>query len=136
MALSAVYKEIAFRDRTVDVWYLCFWVSTYQFLVSFAFVPLLGVPFLTACAGGSEVYSFIRLQPSRWLFLLDFTALSKRPLLAVPIVSTRCHGSAANKALGNHAMTEEKRGALGHTVNRGAQKLPRPLSVSSGPEKS
>ena len=47
MALSAVYKEIAFRDRTVDVWYLCFWVSTYQFLVSFAFVPMLGVPFLS-----------------------------------------------------------------------------------------
>ena len=31
MALSAVYKEIAFKDQTVDVWYLCFWVSTYQF---------------------------------------------------------------------------------------------------------
>ena len=45
MALSAVYKEIAFREQTVDVWYLCFWVSTYQFLVSFAFMPLLGLPF-------------------------------------------------------------------------------------------
>ena len=47
MALSAVYKEIAFKNQTVDVWYLCFWVSLYQFLVSFAFVPLLGVPYIS-----------------------------------------------------------------------------------------
>jgi drug/metabolite transporter (DMT)-like permease len=47
MALSAVYKEIAFKDQTVDVWYLCFWVSMYQFLISFLFVPLLGVPFIS-----------------------------------------------------------------------------------------
>ena len=47
MAMSAVYKEIAFKNQTVDVWYLCFWVSFYQFLVSFAFVPLLGVPFIS-----------------------------------------------------------------------------------------
>ena len=50
MALSAVYKEIAFNDQTVDVWYLCFWVSLYQFLISFMFVPLLGIPFISGSA--------------------------------------------------------------------------------------
>ena len=50
MALSATYKEIAFKDQTVDVWYLCFWVSLYQFLVSFVFIPLLGLPFISGSA--------------------------------------------------------------------------------------
>merc|ERR1711865_529406 len=55
MALSAVYKEIAFKDQTVDVWYLCFWVSTYQFFVSFLFVPLLGVPFISGEANPPSI---------------------------------------------------------------------------------
>lgn len=50
MALSAVYKETAFKDETVNVWYLNQWVSVYQFLISFVFVPLLAVPFI----GGSD----------------------------------------------------------------------------------
>ena len=41
MALSAVYKEIAFKSgEQVNVWYLCQWVSIYQFLISWLFMPL------------------------------------------------------------------------------------------------
>ena len=50
MALSGVYKEMAFKKQPVDVWYLSQWVAIYQFLISFVFVPLLVVPFI----GGTE----------------------------------------------------------------------------------
>jgi drug/metabolite transporter (DMT)-like permease len=51
MALSAVYKESVFRARKpLNVWYLCYWVSFYQFFVSFLFVPFLAVPFI----GGND----------------------------------------------------------------------------------
>lgn len=63
MALSAVYKEVAFKEKTVDVWYLCWFVSTYQFLVSFVFVPLLSVPFVS----GSENPPPIARLPGQFL---------------------------------------------------------------------
>ena len=45
MALSAVYKEIAFKSgEQVNVWYLCQWVSIYQFLISWLFMPLTVLP--------------------------------------------------------------------------------------------
>jgi len=44
MAFSAVYKEWAFKNETVNVFYLTFYVSVYQFLISFLFMPVLGLP--------------------------------------------------------------------------------------------
>merc|ERR1711871_717417 len=44
MACSAVYKEKNFNDVILDVWYLTQWVSIYQFLVSFLFMPALLMP--------------------------------------------------------------------------------------------
>ena len=44
MALSAVYKEIAFKDVQVNVWYLCQWVSIYQFLLSWLYLPITVLP--------------------------------------------------------------------------------------------
>jgi hypothetical protein len=45
MALSAVYKEIAFKSgEQVNVWYLCQWVSIYQFLISWLFMPITVLP--------------------------------------------------------------------------------------------
>lgn len=44
MAMSAVYKEKNFQERELDVWYLTQWVSIFQFLISFLFVPLLCLP--------------------------------------------------------------------------------------------
>lgn len=44
MGLSAVYKEIAFKDVHVNVWYLCQWVSIYQFLLSWLYLPLTVLP--------------------------------------------------------------------------------------------
>lgn len=44
MAMSACYKERNFQDDEIDVWYLSQWVSVFQFLISFIFVPLLCLP--------------------------------------------------------------------------------------------
>eukprot|EP00929_Paragymnodinium_shiwhaense_P001511 TRINITY_DN101744_c0_g1_i1.p1 TRINITY_DN101744_c0_g1~~TRINITY_DN101744_c0_g1_i1.p1 ORF type:complete len:456 (-),score=90.71 TRINITY_DN101744_c0_g1_i1:53-1420(-) len=44
MAMSACYKESTFDDETLDVWYLTQWVSIFQFLVSFLYMPLLVLP--------------------------------------------------------------------------------------------
>ena len=64
MALSAVYKERAFQGRrTVNVWYLCFWVSWYQFLVSFLFIPFLALPFI----GGSSTPTPLSELPKQFL---------------------------------------------------------------------
>lgn len=44
MACSSCYKEGAFDGQALDVWYLTQWVSIYQFLVSFLYMPLLVLP--------------------------------------------------------------------------------------------
>jgi len=44
MAMSACYKEGNFQEQELDVWYLTQWVSIFQFLISFLFVPLLCLP--------------------------------------------------------------------------------------------
>ena len=63
MALSAVYKEHAFQGRrSVNVWYLCFWVSFYQFLVSFLFIPFLALPFI----GGSDTATPLSELPKQF----------------------------------------------------------------------
>lgn len=44
MAFSAVFKEVLFvGSKSVDVWYLCMWVSLYQFVITFLFIPLLAI---------------------------------------------------------------------------------------------
>ena len=49
--------------RTVNVWYLCFWVSWYQFLVSFLFIPFLALPFI----GGSSTPTPLSELPKQFL---------------------------------------------------------------------
>jgi len=44
MATSSCYKEATFEDVHLDVWYLTQWVSIWQFVVSFAYMPLLVMP--------------------------------------------------------------------------------------------
>jgi hypothetical protein len=44
MAMSACYKESKFEERQLDVWYLTQWVSIFQFLVSFTYMPLQMLP--------------------------------------------------------------------------------------------
>eukprot|EP00928_Gymnodinium_smaydae_P061049 TRINITY_DN4509_c0_g3_i2.p1 TRINITY_DN4509_c0_g3~~TRINITY_DN4509_c0_g3_i2.p1 ORF type:complete len:431 (+),score=84.43 TRINITY_DN4509_c0_g3_i2:165-1295(+) len=44
MAMSACYKESKFDKAQLDVWYLTQWVSIFQFLVSFVYMPLLVLP--------------------------------------------------------------------------------------------
>lgn len=44
MAMSACYKESKFEEVKLDVWYLTQWVSIFQFLVSFLYMPLLVLP--------------------------------------------------------------------------------------------
>ncbi|CAK0805423.1 unnamed protein product, partial [Prorocentrum cordatum] len=44
MATSACYKEATFEENTLDVWYLTQWVSIFQFLISFLYMPLLILP--------------------------------------------------------------------------------------------
>ncbi|CAE8630246.1 unnamed protein product [Polarella glacialis] len=44
MAMSSCYKEATFEQRHLDVWYLTQWVSVFQFLVSFLYMPLLVLP--------------------------------------------------------------------------------------------
>lgn len=44
MAVSSCYKESQFEEKHLDVWYLTQWVSIYQFLVSFLYMPLLILP--------------------------------------------------------------------------------------------
>ena len=64
MALSAVYKEKAFAGRrSVNVWYLCFWVAFYQFLVSFLFIPFLALPFI----GGSSTATPLSELPQQFM---------------------------------------------------------------------
>eukprot|EP00741_Cyanophora_paradoxa_P010705 tig00020538_g10347.t1 len=45
-ALSNVYKEFAFKDQNMDIYYLTFWVSTWQFFLGFLFAPLQSSPYL------------------------------------------------------------------------------------------
>ena len=40
IALSAVYKEIAFRKADLDIWIVNFWVSLFQFSVGLLYAPL------------------------------------------------------------------------------------------------
>mmetsp|Transcript_64185 Transcript_64185/g.139454 ORF Transcript_64185/g.139454 Transcript_64185/m.139454 type:complete len:431 (-) Transcript_64185:462-1754(-) len=44
MAMSSCYKEGNFQEQELDVWYLTQWVSIFQFLISFVFMPLLCLP--------------------------------------------------------------------------------------------
>jgi len=44
MACSTNYKERNFAEATLDVWYLTQWVSVYQFIVSFLYMPFLALP--------------------------------------------------------------------------------------------
>lgn len=44
MAASSCYKQKHFREQEFDVWYLTQWVSIFQFLISFALIPLLCLP--------------------------------------------------------------------------------------------
>ena len=43
MALSAVYKQIAFESVDLDVWWLNGWVSIFQFVVGLTYAPLAAV---------------------------------------------------------------------------------------------
>lgn len=74
MAASGVYKEVAFREQTVDVWYLSQWVAIYQFLFSFVFIPLLAVPFIGGSENGTafdEMWPEFRDGCLCWLTILD-----------------------------------------------------------------
>ncbi|CAJ1337242.1 unnamed protein product [Effrenium voratum] len=53
MAASSCYKEATFEDNHLDVWYLTQWVSIWQFLVSFAYMPLLVLPGFSSREGMS-----------------------------------------------------------------------------------
>lgn len=44
MAMSSCFKEATFEENQLDVWYLTQWVSIWQFVVSFAYMPLLTLP--------------------------------------------------------------------------------------------
>mmetsp|Transcript_3260 Transcript_3260/g.8582 ORF Transcript_3260/g.8582 Transcript_3260/m.8582 type:complete len:491 (+) Transcript_3260:3-1475(+) len=44
MAMSSCYKEGNFQEQELDVWYLTQWVSIFQFLISFLFIPFLCLP--------------------------------------------------------------------------------------------
>ncbi|CAK9000189.1 Crt homolog 1 (Chloroquine resistance transporter paralog 1) (DdCRTp1) [Durusdinium trenchii] len=44
MAASSCYKEATFENIHLDVWYLTQWVSIWQFVVSFVYMPLLVLP--------------------------------------------------------------------------------------------
>jgi hypothetical protein len=43
MALSAVYKQIAFESVDLDVWWLNGWVAVFQFVVGLTYAPLAAV---------------------------------------------------------------------------------------------
>ena len=51
MACSLVYKELAFNDALLDVWYLTQYVSIFQFLWGFVFCPLLVLPGFSSAEG-------------------------------------------------------------------------------------
>eukprot|EP00750_Incisomonas_marina_P030117 INCI7278.1.p1 GENE.INCI7278.1~~INCI7278.1.p1 ORF type:complete len:431 (-),score=48.87 INCI7278.1:634-1926(-) len=73
MAASCVYKESIFRKRTIDVWYMANWISIYQFLISFIFVPLLVVPFIGGTETGitfPEIWTSFRDGALCWLEIL------------------------------------------------------------------
>jgi len=53
MAMSACYKEGTFDDEQLDVWYLTQWVSIFQFLVSFLYMPCLVLPGFGSAKGMS-----------------------------------------------------------------------------------
>lgn len=52
MACSAVYKERSFSKARLDVWYLTQWVSIYQFLVTFLFLPIMILPIFGDASSG------------------------------------------------------------------------------------
>ena len=56
-------RSVHFKAATVNVWYLCFWVSWYQFLVSFLFIPFLALPFI----GGSSTPTPLSALPQQFL---------------------------------------------------------------------
>ena len=91
----------------LDVWYLCQWVSIYQFILSFAFVPLL--PYIGASKPLSELpYQFYKGllcfagedgcggKGTMWL-LLGYTALNFI-FNAIGLMLTK-HGSAVLRAI-------------------------------------
>lgn len=44
--MSQIWKEIAFKDRELDVNYMQYWVAVFQVIVGFAIAPLNALPFL------------------------------------------------------------------------------------------
>ena len=53
MAASSCYKEATFENHHLDVWYLTQWVSIWQFLISFIYMPLLVLPGFSSKQGMS-----------------------------------------------------------------------------------
>lgn len=53
MAASSCYKESTFENHHLDVWYLTQWVSIWQFLISFIYMPLLVLPGFSSKQGMS-----------------------------------------------------------------------------------
>lgn len=45
-ALSQIWKEIAFKDRELDVNYMQYWVAVFQVIVGFVIAPLNALPIL------------------------------------------------------------------------------------------
>ena len=55
MAASAIYKELSFQDTVIHVYYLTQWVSLWQLLFGFLFMPLLTIPGFGSAGGASMV---------------------------------------------------------------------------------
>jgi len=68
MAMSSVYKELAFRNEKIDVLYLTQWVSIFQLLIGFLLAPLQALPgFGTPGTGFPNVP--YQLKEGVWCFL-------------------------------------------------------------------
>ena len=63
MACSAIYKEYGFRNANLNVWWLTQWVSFYQFIIGFLFIPLLMIPGLS---GSNTTVSFVDILEQFW----------------------------------------------------------------------
>jgi len=56
-AFSTVYKEIGFESAAIDVNFMQWIVVMYQTLISFGFVPLQSIPYLSGSAEGNSLSS-------------------------------------------------------------------------------
>mmetsp|Transcript_34430 Transcript_34430/g.83280 ORF Transcript_34430/g.83280 Transcript_34430/m.83280 type:complete len:521 (+) Transcript_34430:136-1698(+) len=68
MAMSSVYKEMAFRHQKIDVLYLTQWVSVFQFFIGFLLAPMQNLPgFGRPDADKIDVYGQMNEGISCWL---------------------------------------------------------------------